>query len=195
MLSRYAPAGFPAGDSRLPDANALGEGSLTATVLDRAIQVLDSLHGETLTRSCSDYNTTELRNSRLILGVKDELKSLGQRVAWARERLGLSQSDLARKAGMSQSAIGNIEAGIRTRPRQLLELAQALNVSQGWLLTGAEITPLRAMQQSPAAYALEGQLSEVERVLIQMFRQVSPPVQQEVMHLLIGELTVGRIKR
>jgi transcriptional regulator with XRE-family HTH domain len=179
----------------LPDANALGEGSLTATVLDRAIQVLDSLHGETLTRSCSDYNTTELRNSRLILGVKDELKSLGQRVAWARERLGLSQSDLARKAGMSQNAIGNIEAGIRTRPRQLLELAQALNVSQGWLLTGAEITPLRAMQQSPAAYALEGQLSEVERVLIQMFRQVSPPVQQEVMHLLIGELTVGRIKR
>jgi transcriptional regulator with XRE-family HTH domain len=195
MLSRYAAAGFPAGYRGLPYANALGEGSLTAAVLDRAIQVLNSLHADTLTRSCSDYNTNELINPRLILGVKDELKSLGQRVAWARERLGLSQSDLTRKAGMTQSAIGNIEAGIRTRPRQLLELAQALNVSQGWLLTGTETTPLRAMQQSPAAYTLDGQLSEVERVLIQMFRQVSPPVQQEVMHLLIGELTVGQIKR
>ena len=124
--------------------------------------------------------------------MKDELSSLGQRVAWARERLGLSQADLARKAGMTQSAIGNIEAGIRARPRQLLELAQALNVSQTWLLTGTESRPIRAMQQQPAAYTLEGQLSEVERVLIQMFRQVPPNVQEQVLHLLISDLTLGQ---
>ena len=161
-------------------------------MLDRAVQVLNSMHGDNLTRLCSDYNTNELINSRLIVGVKDEPKSLGQRVAWARERLGLSQSDLARKAGMTQSAIGNIEAGIRTRPRQLLELAQALNVSQRWLLTGTENRPVRAVQQSPAAYAVENELSEVERVLIQMFRQVPPSIQEQVLHLLISDLTVGR---
>lgn len=164
---------------------------MTTAVLDRAVQVLNSLHADTLTRSCSDSNTNEISISRLITCVKDELKSLGQRVAWARERLELSQEELARKAGVSQSTIGNIEAGIRARPRQLLELAKALNVTQEWLLTGTDTDALTVMQE-PAPYLANAPLGDVERLLVQMFRQVSPAAQENVMHLLISELTLGR---
>lgn len=63
--------------------------------------------------------------------------TLGERLAKARDRAGMSQSDLARKAGVSQSTIGNLEAGIRKRPRDLLPIARALHVSPDWLATGA----------------------------------------------------------
>ena len=43
---------------------------------------------------------------------------------------------LAKKAGVSQSTIGNLEAGLRESPRQLLEIAAALGVSPLWLKTG-----------------------------------------------------------
>lgn len=64
------------------------------------------------------------------------VNTLAERVAWAREKAGLSQQELADKAGVSQGTIGNVESGARKRPRDLLEIARALRVSPDWLSSG-----------------------------------------------------------
>ncbi|SFU99367.1 SOS-response transcriptional repressor LexA (RecA-mediated autopeptidase) [Paenacidovorax caeni] len=48
----------------------------------------------------------------------------------------MTQPALAKKANVSQGTIGNIESGLRKRPRDLLAIAEALNVSPKWLETG-----------------------------------------------------------
>lgn len=62
------------------------------------------------------------------------MSKLGNRVKERRLELGLSQDDLAKLVKTSQQSIGLIERGERRRPRKLKELADALNVSQDWLL-------------------------------------------------------------
>jgi transcriptional regulator with XRE-family HTH domain len=67
--------------------------------------------------------------------MKTKLKTgIAQRMVEARGQR--SQQDIATAAGVSQSTIGNIEAGERKRPRELLRIAAALGVSPVWLETG-----------------------------------------------------------
>lgn len=49
---------------------------------------------------------------------------------------GMTQHQLAKAAGVSQSAIGNLESGTRERPRELVAIAQALDASVMWVDTG-----------------------------------------------------------
>lgn len=59
--------------------------------------------------------------------------TIGSRIKEARSALGWSQVQLADEAGVTQSAIGNIESGLRQRPRELVSIAKALRVSAaGW---------------------------------------------------------------
>jgi len=48
----------------------------------------------------------------------------------------MTQLELAEKVGISQAAMSKIVKGITQRPKQLLEIAQALGVNQNWLMTG-----------------------------------------------------------
>lgn len=48
----------------------------------------------------------------------------------------MSQAEVARLAGVQQSTIGNLEAGHRQQPRELLRIAAALEVTPDWLATG-----------------------------------------------------------
>jgi DNA-binding XRE family transcriptional regulator len=64
------------------------------------------------------------------------LSTLGDRVKWVRAKRKLSQAALGKAAGVSQGTIGNIEAGIRDRPRELLAIAAALKANPGWLESG-----------------------------------------------------------
>lgn len=64
------------------------------------------------------------------------MQTLGQRLRAAREAKQISQQELARRAGVSSGAIGNLEAGSRKSPRNLLAIAAALGVSPHWLETG-----------------------------------------------------------
>ena len=79
------------------------------------------------------------------------------RLAQARTALGKTQGQLAHDAGVSQGTIGNIEAGARKAPRELLAIAKALGVSPEWLKTGkgpqaATVAPQTALpaQDQPA---------------------------------------------
>lgn len=64
------------------------------------------------------------------------VNSLAERMKYARDQRGLTQPSLAKLAGVSQGTIGNLEAGLRKMPRDIVALADALHVRAQWLATG-----------------------------------------------------------
>ncbi len=64
------------------------------------------------------------------------METIGTRVKARREELGWSQGTLAEKAGVSQGTIGNLESGIRKKPREWLAIAVALGLNPVFLETG-----------------------------------------------------------
>lgn len=67
--------------------------------------------------------------------------TIAARVLSKRTELGLTQTELAEKAGTTQQAIVQLESGKTKRPRYLPELAKALKCDIQWLLdgTGSEL--------------------------------------------------------
>jgi transcriptional regulator with XRE-family HTH domain len=65
------------------------------------------------------------------------VKTFASRLKYAREQIaGLSQVELAKKAGVSPGSIGNYESGTREMPRDILGLSAALGVNPIWLQEG-----------------------------------------------------------
>jgi len=65
------------------------------------------------------------------------MSTLGKRIAQKREQSGLSQSELARRLGLSPQAIQKWESEVSVpRGRRLDEIAGALSTSVGFLVTG-----------------------------------------------------------
>lgn len=79
-----------------------------------------------------NVNTNVIEKTRLITFVI----TIAERLKLAREKAGLNQDELAKRAGVSQGTIANIENSIRKQPRQLLSIARALNVNPEWLQSG-----------------------------------------------------------
>lgn len=61
----------------------------------------------------------------------------GTRLRKARNYAKLTQAELAKRVGLTQSAIGNIEAGSRGFGSGVVRIAQVCGVSADWLATGA----------------------------------------------------------
>src|SRR5437762_3640819 len=94
--------------------------------------------------------------------------SLSKRLAEVRDLANLSQTDLAKRLGISSSLVSHWESGIRVPSEsQVMELSRALGVSLDYLLN-AEVCPrfqFRALKtKSPG--------EEVERVLKDASQQV-----------------------
>lgn len=64
------------------------------------------------------------------------MDTLASRLAAARNSRELSQPALAKLAGVAQSTIGNIEAGLRGGSASLAAIAHALQISYWWLRDG-----------------------------------------------------------
>lgn len=64
------------------------------------------------------------------------VKTLKDRLIYARELRGMTQGELAAKAKCAQSAIGNAESGERQTLRNVVVVARALQVSADWLYDG-----------------------------------------------------------
>ena len=76
------------------------------------------------------------------------MDTIASRLAAARVAAGLSQVDLAKKAGISAGAIGNIEAGTRQGTARVIQaLAGALGITTTWLVDG--VGPMKASAPWP----------------------------------------------
>jgi phage repressor protein C with HTH and peptisase S24 domain len=64
------------------------------------------------------------------------MNSLAERLKEARQDAQLSQSELARRAGVSQSTINNIESRRNNGSKYLFAIADALGLNPGWLADG-----------------------------------------------------------
>lgn len=81
------------------------------------------------------------KNPQHTARVRDRPDTLAQRVVARREQLGLSQAEVARRAGYSNNtSLFKIEAGTTTDPKAafLLRLADALETSPYYLLFGED---------------------------------------------------------
>ncbi len=73
------------------------------------------------------------------------MKSLPERVRWAREKRGYSCAELDEIADLSCGHSAKIEAGTRGAPSSLTvsKLAHALGVGSGWLIDGGKPPQLK----------------------------------------------------
>ncbi len=90
--------------------------------------------------------------------------TFGERLRARRIELGLSQQELAGRAGLTQTAIAEIEANHTRSSRKLLELARALGVSAHWLATGqgAMADGAREFAGTPAQSATGGLILDID---------------------------------
>ncbi len=92
----------------------------------------------------------------------NDAATFGDRVAWAREALGLTQSDLARRLGVKLKTLEGWESDTaEPRANRLQMLAGLLNVSISWLLTGEGDGPDPADIDMPFDRSLEHVLAEM----------------------------------
>ena len=87
------------------------------------------------------------------------METLAKRLRYARERMGLTQSELARRVKLRPQAIQFIEAGHVRRPRSVVEIARVLGVNAEWLLLGEGAVDV-AIRETPAGYEGEAALSD-----------------------------------
>ena len=86
----------------------------------------------------------------------------------------MSQTDLAKVAGVAQGTIGNLEAGIRKNPRDLLDIAAALGVSPQWLKTGkGSVNDLGHLRGVPVSLTNNPAFPAVRRVRFKLSAGVS----------------------
>ena len=100
--------------------------------------------------------------------MKSLLKSVGRRVRSAREELQLTQEQLAERAGLHVSYVGQIERGLREPSlKSLFAVAKALNLQVAALLSEAEEKE-------------DGLLRELRRSV----GALKPPQQREVLKIV-----------
>jgi len=83
------------------------------------------------------------------------MKTLSERLKYARKKAKLSQKTLAKDAGISQSAIALLESGARSGSASIGNIASALGVDVRWLTDGigtGEPRPMSAKGHSNVAY-------------------------------------------
>ena len=112
----------------------------------------------------------------------EHTEHIGDRVRRAREAAGMSQSDIAVSAGMTQQAIGAIESGRVLRPKKLRETARALRVSEGFLLGEQEISPPTAL--AATGRAVSEPTADMVSEVVASFLRMNPQSQEAVWRLV-----------
>lgn len=100
----------------------------------------------------------------------DDTATFGDRITGAREAIGLSQEDLARRLGVKLKTIRAWENDLaEPRANKLQMLAGLLNVSIRWLLTG-EGDGLAAPDEAEVPAEITALLTELRDVKSQLIR-------------------------
>lgn len=110
---------------------------------------------------------------------------IGHRIKESRERKTLSQSELARRLGVSQPTVSDWENG-KTEPSvdNLRTLAVELDVWFEWIVTGRgprDFTPeVQEIQEAQREYRVARELPADERRLQAVYRRL-PPARREAL--------------
>lgn len=112
---------------------------------------------------------------------KPRIESSGKRIAIAMKLRGVKQAELCKRTNIPKSSLSLYLSGAY-EPKQdrIYTIAQALNVSEAWLM-GYDVPMERDPQPTPSD---EIELSEGERMLLELFRQV-PEHQQDLVLQMI----------
>ena len=112
---------------------------------------------------------------------KEKVDSCGKRIAEALAIKGIRQADLCKLAKVPKSSLSLYLSGAY-EPKQdrIYDMAKALNVSEAWLM-GYDVPMERQEQKNTPE---EPKLSEGEKMLLNLFRQV-PEDQQELVLQMI----------
>ena len=108
------------------------------------------------------------------------MSTVGDNIAWMRKRLGWTQEELAVKMGYkSKSTINKIELGINDIPQsKIVKFAEVLGTTPAQLMGWEE-------ENSPSE---ELQLTEGEKILLDLFRRVPEDDQQLVLQMIRAAL-------
>lgn len=101
----------------------------------------------------------------------DDKATFGDRVTDAREAVGLSQAELAKRLGMKLRTLKEWEDDLsEPRANKLNMLAGVLNVSLRWLMTGQgeDLVPVESAVTAEELAALRVKLAEVQDMLARM---------------------------
>ena len=119
--------------------------------------------------------------------------NVGLRIAQRIKELGLKQSDICDKIGLSTTALSQYCSGARIPDTaSLYKIANALSVSMEWILTGKDIetencnmpSDLAAIKRTQCLTADNISLVEEEVDLIAMFRLLPPSHREEIFDLI-----------
>ena len=116
--------------------------------------------------------------------------STSERLQEAMRSARMKQADLARATGLSKGGISNYVTG-RYEPKSdiISKLAKALNVSEMWLW-GYDVPKERAVKKDSPT---EAELSEGEKMLLELFRRV--PEDQQTLVLQMIRVALGNPKQ
>ena len=101
----------------------------------------------------------------------NDLKTVAERLRWARLERGYSQGDLAKIACVTRDVIAQTEAGRTTMPRQIKEIADALEVSAEWLAFGVEGIGNISKKSGQHAIAYDNLTPEQQAIIDAMMEQ------------------------
>lgn len=93
---------------------------------------------------------------------RDDTSTLAGRLRKRRREFGWTQVQLAEEVGTSQAVIQKIENGKSLRPRNIVAIAEALEVEPAWLMFGASETAELSPEAIEVAKAWS-ELSEPDR--------------------------------
>jgi transcriptional regulator with XRE-family HTH domain len=92
-----------------------------------------------------------ISNTIKIAYMAQAIETIGDRIKRVREELGLTQKQVGEAAGISSSAVSQIESGNSTtlKPENLFPIAEILGKDAEWLVTGkGNERPLRGIVQA-----------------------------------------------
>ena len=114
---------------------------------------------------------------------KERIASCGQRISKALLLRDMKQAELCKLANVPKSSLSLYLSGAY-EPKQdrIYAMAKALNVSEAWLM-GYDV-PMEREKNSPE----EPKLSEGEKMLLELFRQVPEDHQQLVLQMIRAAL-------
>lgn len=102
-----------------------------------------------------------------------KLKTLGERIAWAREKANMTQDDLSKALGMDQTAVSKWELEGVKNPRKIEQLSKILGVPVSWLRFGEESLEKLKPENVEALFELQDLSAKDQQTVRDLIKSLS----------------------